>query len=303
MNVFVHQRFSASSTVWLSIAVVALVALQNNNIEYLTEDGYSSSIVLLCRSFTTLTLSTIVGKWQGHSLWPANWRTQRLRLINSGVALYLFLLSFQYLSATTVGLLQRLDIPILIILTGIGNRQFGQRGRLAMVIILGVLGFVSLSRQVDEPLIGFAIALTAVFMLSVSFILIKRSVAQENGFVMMNITCLSSIGVSVLSLAITRDTGWHGHHHDIGLLVLSGVLQFTQYCCLVALYRRLPIERAQFPTVLGAISTMILEMLLEHKLFAPVHIICIVVLTALIGWLSFTKATVQEPEVAETTEA
>ena len=303
MNVSLQQRFSASSTVLLSVAVVALVALQNNNIEYLTEDGYPSAIVLLCRSVTTLTLSTVVGRWQGHSLWPTNWRTQRLRLINSGVALYLFLLSFQYLSATTVGVLQRLDIPILIILTSIGNRQFGQRGRLAIIIILGVLGFVSLSRHVDEPLLGFAIALTAVFLLSVSFILIKRSVEQENGFVMMNITCLSSIGVSLLSLAITGDTGWHGQHQDIGLLLLSGVLQFTQYCCLVALYRRLPIERAQFPTVLGAISTMILEMLLEQKFFAPIHIICIVVLTALIGWISFTKTTAQEPEVEEITEA
>lgn len=303
MSTSLPQRFSVSSTLALSSAVVILVALQNNNLEYLSEDGYSSSIILLCRSVTTLSLSSLVAKWQGHSLWPTNWRTQRLRLVNSGIALYLLLLSFQYLSATTVGLLQRLDIPFLIILTSIGNRQSGHRVRLSLAVIVGVICFIGISHQINEPVIGFVIALSAVFLLSVSFILIKRSVGLENGFVMMNITCLSSIGVSLISIAATGDIGWHGHHQDIGLLILSGILQFSQYCCIVALYRRLPIEKAQFPTVLGAISTMILEMVLEHKLFAPLHIISIVTLTVLIALISFSKTTVQEPKVEEVAEA
>jgi drug/metabolite transporter (DMT)-like permease len=286
-----HPAFSRFlSPRLLAIGLVLMVALHNNALEYLAEDGYSALVILFCRGVAQLAISSIVGRSIGYSLWPSNWRTQSVRMLNNGVAIYLGIVSYQYLSATTVSLLQRLDIPLLILLGQATGRQAPDRRSWLCWIAVGLVFLFALDAEtLDENALGFLTGVSSILLLSLNFLLIKRSVGEENLFVFINVSSLSCILIGAAATFFTDQKGVHFHTIDYELMAGTGALQFLINLCLLALYQQLPAERAQFPAVLGAVATMLLEMWVEQKLFGVVHIGGILLITALVAYIAYSR--------------
>ncbi len=104
------------------LIIIPLVALNNNTIEILTDKGYSASQIMFYRgafSASLIALFSIVSK---RNYFPKNWKPQAGRMAIDGLSVFLLYTSYKYLSAGTVALVQRMDIPLLIIIS-IFNKQ------------------------------------------------------------------------------------------------------------------------------------------------------------------------------------
>ncbi|MFX5574569.1 hypothetical protein ABTD77_19205, partial [Acinetobacter baumannii] len=69
------------------------------------------------RGAIALILGIIGACLKRYSLFPESWKPQIARLIFNGLASYLLVSSFTYLSASTVSLISRIDVPFLIFLS------------------------------------------------------------------------------------------------------------------------------------------------------------------------------------------
>jgi hypothetical protein len=267
----------------VTVLVVIQLALQSNAVEYLSSDGYSTAVILLFSSIVMLAVSTIMCVQKQLSPLPKNWSMQWIRMLCSGLGLYLSTLSYHYLHATTASLIFELMVPFIVILGAIESRQSDVRLFLSVGIIgLSVL-FFCFTPYSQEPTIGVLTAFLAVTILAVGYRLTKESVVTENQYVIINVTCLSCMLVSLICLAFTDHLNWHYSYIDFGLLIGVGLLRYGQYLCLILLLQVYSTDRAQFPFLLGALTTMFLEMWIEHRFFSIPYMVAVVVLIILVG--------------------
>lgn len=278
------------SFVFLTLCIIVTLAVQNNITEHLSEKNYSTPSILICRSIICLFLSCSFCKFKGHSLFPANWRLQLIRMANSGIAIFFITASFNYLSAASVGVLQRLDIPIMAL---ISQGFIGLRTSHKSWLSLGVFGlvglFIILSKKVDESPVGFLLAISSVTMLSWGYLLLKKLINHENRYVLINTTCLGCIAVSIFSLLWFNEQNFKLNVEDLNILLIAGVAQYILYSSMAKIYKNIAPDLAQFPFVLGAVGTMFVEMWIEEKNFGILHTAIMLSIMILITFIVFTK--------------
>lgn len=270
------------------VIVIAAVGY-NLSIEHLTGRGYSVPSLLVYRGAIGWAMVAALARWQGLPIWPQAPRTQVVRFFNSGLALLLAFEAFRRLAGATVSTIQRLDIPFAVIL-GVLLGQRARDGKFVLSLLaLGlVLSSFLFAEHIDEDPLGLGMAIFAVAMTAVAYLLGQKSVATENNLTVINTTNLGCLGVGLAVCAL----GGHFsalHAADLWLFALSAVTQFALNYTMAVLFRHHDITRAQRPYLLSSLFILGLEMLTEHKWFAPLHIAFILVVVAVVYAITLTK--------------
>lgn len=199
---------------------------------------------------------------------PADWKKQTLRLLVDGSSIWLLYQSFKYLSAASVSLIQRMDIPALIILSVLRKENKSSlQFWLSFWTILLIGFFVLDSRFIDEEPIGFVYAISSVMLLATTFFLIKKQTTTESIFVLGNTFALGLIFFGAI-ISSFNHSSFIIQGNDIWIFLLTGIMQFVIVNAALKLFQWYTAERARLPFVIGVFMTMILEMILEKKFFS-----------------------------------
>ena len=223
------------------------------------------------------------------SIWPRAPRTQVVRFFNSGLALLLAFEAFQRLAGATVSTIQRLDIPFAVILgVFLGQRARDSKFALSLLALGLVLSSFLFAGKIDEEPLGLGMALLAVAMTAVAYLLGQKSVATENNLTVINTTNLGCLGVGLVVCAL----GGHFsvvHAADLWMFALSAVTQFVLNYTMAVLFRHHDVTRAQRPYLLSSVCILGLEMLTERKWFAPLHIAFMLLVVGVVYLITLTN--------------
>ena len=271
--------------------MVLIVAISSNATEYLTGKDYPAALILVFTGTTALILNCIAGVIQKKSFFPNQWKFQIVRLLNNGISLFLIVLSYKYLTAGSVSLVQRTDIPFVIILSFfIGERRSSMQFWLSLWTILMIVFLIIDARMINEVPFGFILVFTGVIMLSLGYIIIKRTVHTETVYTLSNITCLGMMLIGSIIMLI-KNYSWHIAPEHIWIFCLGGLMMFLIYVVAVRLYVWYKPERARFPYILGAIFTSVIEMIIERKWYSVSQISLIILISGMIMTISLNAST------------
>ena len=265
----------------LFFAVILLVAADNNGIEALTDKGYSSGLILLYRGLGALLVFLLFAVYRKSNLKPKKWKPHIFRLIINGLSGWFLIYSFKFLSAGTVALFQRMDIPLLILIAVFNkNHRSSLQFYLSIWTIFIIIFFVLSANIIDEDPRGFLFVGASIFLSAISFFIIKKQSETEGG---MSLGVLYLAGIVIWGLGITsyNDSGLSVKIADIWLFFLSGGLLALISICSITLFKRYNAEKVRLPFALGALATLGLEMIIEHKVFTVSHIGLSVLLTGI----------------------
>lgn len=135
--------------------------------------------------------------------------------------------------------------------------------------------------MINEEPFGFILVFAGVILVSVSYIIIKRTVNLETVYALSNITCLGMMSVGSIIMVIKNDS-WHIAPQHIWIFCLGGLMMFLIYIIAVRLYVWYKPERARFPYILGAMATAIIEMIVEGKWYTASQIALIILISGMI---------------------
>lgn len=199
---------------------------------------------------------------------PSNWNQQSLRLLVDGSSIWLLYQSFKYLSAASVSLIQRMDIPALIILSVLRKENKSSlQFWLSFWTILLIIFFVLDSKFIDEEPIGFVYAISSVILLATTFFLIKKQTTTESIYVLGNTFAIGLIFFGII-ISIFNHSSFIIHVNHIWVFILTGIMQFMIVNTALKLFQWYTAERARLPFIIGVLVTMILEMIIEKKIFS-----------------------------------
>ncbi len=265
----------------LFFLVIILVAADNNGIEALTDKGYSSGLILLYRGLGALLIFLLFALYRKSDLKPKKWKPHIFRLIINGLSGWFLIYSFKFLSAGTVALFQRMDIPLLILIAVFNkNHRSSLQFYLSIWTIFIIIFFVLSANIIDEDPAGFIYIGASIILSALSFFIIKKQTETEGG---MSLGVLYLVGIVIWGLGITsyKGSGLSIATQDIWLFMLSGGLLALISICSIILFKRYNAEKVRLPFALGALATLGLEMILEHKVFTVSHIGLSVLLTGI----------------------
>lgn len=247
--------------------VILAVTFYTYSIELLTDRGYKPPQIMVFRGSLAFIFCTVISLVRGYSLLPNVWKPQIFRFFINGIASYLVIVSFKYLSASTIALINRLDVPFLIFLSALSGHQKSNLQFWLSVWTVLIIAFLAIdARFIDEETIGFVYAFIGVLFISMGYFLVKHSSKNENAYLICNIFSLSNIVIGLI-LLLYKGYSLTIHVKDLWIFLLSALSQVGLYTLAIMLYRWFDIEKARLPFVLATLTTMIIEMLFEHKVF------------------------------------
>lgn len=268
-------------------AVLLFQVVNTLAVEEVVETGVKGYVVLFFRAIIALILSVSFGIYRKETFIPNRLRVQGVRLFTSGLSLILIFQSFSYLSATSVSLIQRMDIP-LVIFTGVFFRGINKASKYVLSIIscVIVLLLIFFSKTLDEDPIGYLLCLAGVVLVSISYHFVKKTVEHENNTILLNTTCLSCIlFTSILGYFYGFQTSFS--LIQVIYIVITGVSMFCMYQLLAGLYRKYNPETAQYPALISVFIILVSEMFIEHKIFSLMFIAGNLLLLVTISAISF----------------
>ncbi len=265
-------------------AIVIIVAsiMNNMTIDHLVQHGYSSSSVLIYRSAITFLITVFLSAGNGLNLLPRNFRQQGLFMINAGISILMLFQSYVYLNASTVAMVQRLDIPFAIILGFIiGKRKKDFKLVLSIIAFCLVLSIFFIARQINEKPIGLVLAMLAIIMTSYSYMLIKKSTSEENNLVIVNTVNIGCIVVGLISGLIAHNLNMI-RLADLWIFVGASVSQFLLNYTMAVLFKHHDIERGRRPYLVAILLVLVLEQIWVGHLFDYRNSLIIIMVVALI---------------------
>lgn len=252
----------------IGVGIILAVTGYTYSIEALTDRGYKSPQIMIYRGSIALVFGIVISIFKRYSLIPITWKPQIIRFFVIGTASYFSIVSFKYLSASTVALINRLDIPFLIFFSiFLGKPKSNLQFWLSLWTVIIITFLAVDARFIDEEVIGFVYAFGSIILISIGYLLVQSSSNSENAFLLCNVFSLSNIIIGFTILFVER-LNLSLNIKDVWILIVSGLSQILMYALTIALYRWVDIERARLPSVLAVFIIMILEMILEHKLFS-----------------------------------
>lgn len=253
---------------WLVFVIVIIaVTLYTYSVEILTDKGYKASNIMVLRGSAALLLGLIGGLLQKRRIIPNHWQTQIARFFLNGFSSFFAILSFTYLSASTVSLMNRLDIPALIIIaTLIGQPKSNAQFWLSIWTIIIIVFMALDAKYIDEEPIGFIFAFLNVAIISIGYLLVQKSSQTENAYILNNVFSISNI-VFGLCISFVAGNSIYLNPEDLWVILLGAIGQLTIYTVAITLYSWFSVEGARFPYLLAALLITIVEMIYENKFF------------------------------------
>lgn len=254
------------------LIVIVAAVVYNLSLDALLDSGYSSSSVLVYRGILSMTITVLFALNSGQSVMPKKLHLQLLRLTNSGIGLLLAFEAYKGLTASTVAMVSRLDIPIAVLIGfAAGKRARDFKVGLSVFAICLVLSILFFSSTIKEDPVSLALSIIAVIQVSISYLLIKRSTRDENNFSIVNTTNIGCLLIGVLSGLVRGNMDMLQPRH-LWIFALASLSQFALNYTSAVVYRRREVERAQRPYLIGSLVVMIIEQVITWHFFAPLHI-------------------------------
>lgn len=269
------------------IIVVFLIGINSNLIEFLTDKGLSASHILLHSAIGSLLFilpfSILTKQKQAFNY---AYTPFYFKLLINAVGIFLLFTSYKYLAASSVSIIQRLDIPIIIISSVfLGTKKSALQFWLSIWVIILFVFFVIDSPYIDEDTYGVYLAIAAAICLALGYLLIKKN-TEINSVTIVSIGYLISFFIGGFIPLVLSDNGiaipnWNGAISVVALL--QGVLQTILTILGIGLLKDYSAEKARLPFVIGAFCTLIIEMIVENKWFSFNQIAISVIITGIIA--------------------
>ena len=269
--------------------ILAAAVGYNLSVEHLIDRNYTAPSLLLYRGLAGVVFIAIIAWRQGVSLVPQVPRTQAIRFLNSGISVLLAFEAFHRLAGVTVATIQRLDVPFAVIIgVVLGQRLRDRKFGLSMLALVMVLSSFFFAGRINEDPLGLALAILAVVMTSIAYLLGKKSLSVENNLTVLNTTNLGCFCVGLLVCTL-RGQFSPLHLADLWLFGIITITQFLLNYVMAVLFRHHDVTRAQRPYLLSAVVILLLEMLTEHKWFVPLHIAFVLLVVGVVYLITLSK--------------
>lgn len=284
------QRFDGIVYRFSPLIVVVAAVVYNLSLDNLLDRGYSSSSVLLYRGIISMSITVLFALNSGQSVIPKNLHLQILRLTNSGIGLLLAFEAYKGLTASTVAMVSRLDIPIAVLIGfAAGKRRRDFKVGLSVFATCLVLSIIFFSGTINEDPLCLVLSIIAVVQVSVSYLLIKKSTKNENNFSIVNTTNIGCIAIGIIA-GFARGNLDALQLRHLWIFLLASISQFALNYTSAVVYRRKEVERAQQPYLLGSLTVMVVEQLITWHFFAPLHIAYILAVISVIFVITLNNA-------------
>lgn len=251
-------------------------------LEKLIHDGNSPPTVLLSRGVVTFLITALISLKNKKQLLPLKINQQLLRILVSGMALWLFFESYRTLEASTVCMIARLDIPFAVLISILAGRKAPRfKVFLSTLSVALVLSIFLFAEHIKQGWQGIALGVVSVLMVSVSYYLVKRSTRDEGDYVIVNSTNVGCIIVGLVTGSLI------GNLHmirlaDLRVLIAASFCQFLLNYTMSLTYRHREIEYAQRPYLIAAIVLLGVEQAFHGFLFDFHHDLIIVLVAGVI---------------------
>lgn len=267
------------------IAIILSVAVNNNCFEYLSNHDIKASQTLFYRGVFTFLICFFIAFVKKEKLFPDKIKEQSIRFITTGGSLLLVLMSYNFLSAGTVSLLQRLDIPFLIFVSLASKKKKKLfQVILSLLTIGGLLSLTINPKIIDEEISGFILVFGSVAMTAIGYFTVHKASGKESAPALINVSAISSIIFGLLITTFTSNK-YFLPLFDLLIIGLSAILNILLFYFAISLYKKYEPERALLPFVWAIIATSVLEMIIENKLYSIQDIVitsCITILISII---------------------
>lgn len=249
----------------------------------LSDKNYDTATIMIYRSAVSVLLFTLALVLKKKPLKVINGKLLFTRSFLDGLNILLLVTSFKYLAAGSVSLIQRMDIPLLILIAVFKRESKSSlQFYLSLWTIVLLVFFISVSKLIDEDLTGYAFAAPGVLVAAFSYHLVKKQTSHEN-LETIGLFYSSSLLLWGIATALISRSSLSINPKDIWIFVLGGAFQFTIVYLALYLYKRRPSEKARLPFVIAIVGTMVVEMLLEKKMFSFSQMALTVILTGIIA--------------------
>ena len=272
---------------WRQIALLAvLLVAMNLGIEKLTDQDVTGAEILLIRAiFNLLTVLGIAIIWKRNII-PSQPKLQFGAFMCLGSSLLLIFTAYQYISAGSVSTLQRLDIPLLVLLA-IFSGTFSAKQFALAIFALGITALlIILNQTTDENPLGYFLVLSGVFVICLNTLLQKKIAVSENIETIMVVTSVSSIFWGAIRCWQAGATFENIKFPQIAIIFGLSVINFVIFYIVNDLYKKESPEFVRYPYLLAAFLTMGMEMIIEQKIFSPIlltgNVVILIILTFLV---------------------
>lgn len=268
------------------LVLVALLATMNIGIKTLTKNGISGAEILLLRSSCNLFTAFAIAGFTKTSIIPKQPKLQAGAFICLGLSLLLIFTAYQYISAGSVSILQRLDIPLLVIIFAFNRKSSLFQIVLALLSFILVAALIFFSKTTNEHPIGYFIVLSAVVIICINTLLQKKIALTENIPTIIFISSISSVFWSGIQCLQTHATFANIHIGSLLVIVGLSIINLIIFYIINDIYKKHNPEVVRYPYLVAAFFTMIVEMVIAQKLSSQVLIIgnisILIVLTILV---------------------
>lgn len=232
-------------------------------IEQLTNLKITGAEILFIRAIFNLLVAFGIAFFTKQSIIPQKVKLQIGTFICMGLGLLLNFSAFQFISASSVSTLQRLDIPLLC-LFAMFSFKFSIKQFLLCVLVFSVVGsIIFLNQTTKENPIGYLLILSSVLVLSINTILQKKIAVSENLVAIMFVVSLSSVFWGGIRCIQTNATFEQIHLGSLLAIFALAVINVFIFYIINDLYKKHQPEFVRYPYLLAAFGTMIVEMIIN----------------------------------------
>jgi hypothetical protein len=274
----------------ISVSIVVYVVAQlvyNLGIEDLATLNYKGSVTLTYVSIGFLVFVWLFAFVEKKTIKPQNYKPQFIRFAMIGLGAWFMTESYTYLPASSVSLIQRSEIPLIIIVAFLtGKRQADSQVKFAVWVIIAIVGFVIHSEWKSNDAYGVGLAQMGVFCTIITFQLMQKSVNSEGEYTSFTVSGLSCIFYGLLFSGIKGQ--WQFLKiEELYIVLLVSLSSFIMFKCMALFYRIKTLEYARFPALIGSVLTLFAEQLHENDIFSLDYILIVVTISVMVYWLLF----------------
>ena len=240
----------------------------------------------MLRSSCNLLAAFSIAGFTKTSIIPKQPKLQFGTFMCSGLSLLLVFTAYQYISAGSVSTLQRLDIPLLVLVAAFNKKSNLLQISLSLLAFVLVAALIVFSKTTNEHPIGYFIVLAAVVIICINTLLQKKIALTENIPTIIFISSISSVFWSGIQCLQTHATFANIHAGNLLVIIGLSIINLIIFYIINDIYKKYNPEVVRYPYLVAAFFTMIVEMVIAQKLSSPVLIIgnisILVVLTLLV---------------------
>lgn len=259
---------------WASMLIISLIVM-GIAIRILALHNVALSESLIVRGGSCLLLTLLFAYKKQLSLRPKAVKTQCIRALIAGLALTLFSLSYNWLTASAVSVLSNIDVPLLIVLGPLVGVKASQRTRLLSLASIAFLIWYVLGLETQVQLFyGLTSLMTACLLLCAGYLFIKKSMEEENQAITILVPSLAIIFYGLIEKIAINLPAASWTPTLLLIAILSGIGMFVAYLATMALYEITDLAQAEFPTLIASVmiqpvETVFLNVALQTMYLVP----------------------------------